>query len=57
MMYHSRCPRPPGTIARLNIGPSELELLGLEVAVPSGICAYIRFRGFKKHHRHPHHCF
>lgn len=36
------CPRPPGTITRLNLGPVEIDLLGLQVSIPSGLCLLVR---------------
>lgn len=42
MNAQTRCPSPPGTILRLNLGPVELDLLGLQVAIPSGLCLIVR---------------
>lgn len=36
------CPSPPGTLTRLNLGPLELSLLGLQVSIPSGLCVLVR---------------
>ncbi len=38
----ANCPSPPGTLARLNLGPTELSLLGLQVSIPSGLCLLLR---------------
>lgn len=40
----ARCPELPNTLVRLNLGPTELRLLGLEVLVPSGLCLIVRLR-------------
>jgi hypothetical protein len=38
----ARCPSPSGTLARLNLGPTEVSLLGLQVSIPSGLCLLLR---------------
>lgn len=38
----NNCPNPPGTLLRLNLGPVELDLLGLQVSIPSGLCLIVR---------------
>jgi hypothetical protein len=38
----ANCPNPPGTLTRLNLGPLELDLLGLQVSIPSGLCVLLR---------------